>query len=188
MRNSSFRVAGVLAFAVLAALAACDRPKARRPAPDIDLPLGARSKESAPAQATGEAAAPMPDLPRWAKSMVGRPVKDVLPETGGTCIGNTDAVEQRYTGTPPGVAIQGWGWDMNARKAVARVLLVDKDGQVVGAGEAGLKRPDVVAVRKEVTDPSTGWRAVTPVTSGVLHTYGIVADGRTSCLLGVISL
>jgi len=195
MRWTGSAAAAVIVTATLAALAGCDKPKARAPASSEGLPPIAGSQPSPAAQPAWRpppakaSTAPLPAEPDWAGALLGKSVKTAFPKSGaGDCVGNTDLVDFRYVGATPGVMIEGWAWDRVARQPVAHIILVDKDGQIVGGGETGTPRPDVTASQKTVTSPRTGWKAVTPVTTGVLQAFGVVGDGRTTCTLGQIDL
>ena len=156
----------IVAAAILA-LSGCDKPKQRNvPAP--------------PAPPAGAAAA-LPPLPAWGKDMIGKAQSALFPPEFKTCLGNTDNVEQKYA---DGVKIVGWGWDPAAKAPIARVILVDITGLVAGAGETGLTRPDVPAAKPEVTSNTTGWAALTSRTTGPVDTFGILADGKSLCVLG----
>jgi hypothetical protein len=170
------RSVSVLAVSLLA-LAACDKPKPRGPAA---AEQAAAPAATAPGASTTQ---PAPATPAWAGSMMGKNLKTVLPREG-PCFGNLDVVEMRYNGGSPGTKFVGWGWDVEAKTPVARVLLVDVDLQIVGAGETGLTRPDVPLAKTEVTSQTTGYWAVTPLTTGGVNAYGIVKDGQGACPLG----
>ncbi|MGA0605755.1 hypothetical protein ACO2Q0_07115 [Phenylobacterium sp. VNQ135] len=140
-----------------------------------------RSEQAAPA-AAAPAAPPRPPQPAWATDYLGKGLGQLFPKTGD-CVGNTEAVEARYA---DGVAVIGWGWDNAAKKAVARIVLVDSAMRVVGAGETGMSRPDVPAAQPQITDPNTGWRAIATTPAGALDAYGITDDGQGACKLGHI--
>ncbi|MBW8813402.1 MAG: hypothetical protein JF588_08245 [Caulobacterales bacterium] len=168
---------GLAATAALS-LSACDKAKPRAPAP----PAAAMDTTGpAPAAPGGS---PMPALPAWANDYMGKPIATLFPGPPKTCVGNTDNVEQKYGGASPGVQIVGWGWDPAAKAPIARVLLVDITGLVAGVGETGIARPDVNKVKPEITSPTTGWAAYTSRTLGPVDTYGILADGKSVCVLG----
>lgn len=124
-----------------------------------------------------------PQLPQWAKAYIGQNPRNVFPRNG-LCVGNTDVVEGRFGGDQPGTSIIGWGWDTHAKSRVGRVILVDINYQIVGAGEGGLPRGDVPEARPEVTDTNTGWRAVTRLSAGPVEAYGVVDEGQALCRLG----
>jgi hypothetical protein len=162
-----------LALCAVAALAGCDKPKPRNPPP-------AEAAATAP-----QAAEPAPLAPAWSAELMGKPMRAAFPNDG-TCVGNTDNVQKTYAGPPAGTQIVGWGWDDAAKAPIARVVLVDKDLVVIGAGETGLERPDVVRARPNITSNTTGWSAMTGMTKGALDTYGVLADGKSVCKLGHI--
>ena len=160
---------GLTAVAATLALSACDKPK-NRP----------NAVQAASGAAAGKAAQ-LPPLPAWSKDMIGKAKTDLFPGEPKPCIGNTDNVEQTYA---DGVKIVGWGWDSAAKAPIARVILVDITGLVAGAGETGVSRPDVNAAKPEVTSPTTGWAALTSRTTGPVDAFGILADGKSLCVLG----
>jgi hypothetical protein len=170
------------------ALSACDKPKPRN-LNDQGGPPGATGAATASPPAAAATAEPLPDLPKWAKSLMGQKISEAFPVQTTACVGNTDLVTMRYQGAvAPGTRIEGWGWDPAAKAPVQHILLVAGDGQIVGAGETGLPRPDVTAARKEVTSPTTGWQAYTPQGGGGLYAFGLLGDGKTACRLGHINL
>lgn len=160
-----FPLAALLPFL---ALAACDEPKPRPAAPGAK-PVSAEAP---------------PRGPDWADEFIGRVFTQAFPGELAPCDGATDVVELRYDGAPGGVKIVGWGWDLTAKAAVPRVILVDAAGLIVGAGETGLPRPDVNAAKPAITSPTTGWAAVTTRTRGPIDAYGLVASGKALCRLG----
>ena len=85
-------------------------------------------------------------------------------------------------------SILGWAWDPATKAPVTRIILVDGDQKIVGAGESGLPRPDVRTARPDITSDSAGWRGVATVSSGGVDAYGLVGDGTATCKLGHIEL
>lgn len=164
-----------LALCAVAALASCDKAKDRTP----------KSDQPGAVADAHHTADPAPAAPAWAAELIGKPMRASFPNDG-TCVGNTDVVEMHYAGQPAGTKIVGWGWDEAAKAPVAKVVLVDKDMTVIGAGETGLERPDVVRARPNITSNTTGWSAVTSLTKGALDSYGLLADGKSVCKLGHI--
>ena len=160
---------GLTAVVTTLALSACDKPKDRHPQTPAASPAAA-------AKAPG-----LPPLPAWSKDMIGKAKAELFPGEPKPCLGNTDNVEQKFA---DGVRIVGWGWDPAARAPIARVILVDITGLIAGAGESGLTRPDVPAAKPEVTSNTTGWAALTSRTTGPVDTFGILADGKSLCVLG----
>lgn len=158
---------------LLAALAGCDKP-----APRGEAREGAKARKD-------HVAAPAPPPPGWAIPLLGKGLRSVLTEDGA-CVGNTDGVELYYEGAPPGTRIVGWGWDKDLKARVQRVVLVDRDFQIVGAGEGGLPRPDVPTALPDISDGETGWAVVTTQTTGYFDAYGVVKNGQGVCKLGHI--
>jgi hypothetical protein len=186
--NTMLRAAPV-AMVALALLAGCDRPKTRQRDTGPPGPIGAPAAPvpATPSVAGSAQAAPAP--PTWAQAYLGQVLSTAIPTQSTTCVGNTDDVELRYRGATPGVKVEGWGWDNATRKPVQHVLLVDDhSGEVVGAGQTGKPRPDVVRARPEVTSPTTGWEATTTATGGGIYAYGLVAGGKAVCRLGHLGL
>jgi hypothetical protein len=175
------RVAPVL-IALTALVAACDKPKVRPAKPaavaNAGLPTGAPPQPGAGAPTSQDS---LPAQPAWAADYIGKTLAAVFPDQNGQCIGNTDNVNLYYRGASQGVRVEGWGWAPAAKAAVARVLLVDEAGKVVGAGETGKPRPDVNAARKDIT-------SVTAKTTGGVYAYGLMPDGKQLCRLGHLSL
>jgi hypothetical protein len=88
--------------------------------------------------------------------------------------------------TPPGGAqvlrAGGWGWDAQARKRFAHVVLVDGADRVVGIGLSGVRSAD--AVRGTGSDPTAGWIAAMARGAGrEVTAYGVTAAG-SACELG----
>jgi hypothetical protein len=189
---AAFASVARLAPAVLALAAfvsACDKPKPRPAKPaevaNAGLPAGAAPAGQAGPQSTQD---PLPGPPEWAAGYMGKTFAELFPDQNGQCIGNTDDVNLYYRGATQGLRVEGWGWSPAAKAPVARVLLVDDGGKVVGAGETGKPRPDVVAARKDITSPTTGWQAVTAKTTGGVYAFGLMPDGKQVCRLGHLNL
>lgn len=174
MRPLTFSCALILA----AGLASCDQPKPRGDA------AKAAAEAAGPPRIPADPAG-VPAAPDWAQALMGKLLTEAFPASG-TCLGNTDVVQKTYAGQPRGVQIHGWGWDKAAKVGVARVLLVDRDLRIVGAGQGGAPRPDVEAAGVGVTIPDAGWTADAPVAAGPLDAYGVL-DDKTTCRLGHIA-
>jgi hypothetical protein len=170
VRNIIFVGAGLLALG----LSACDEPKARGDA-------------AATAAAGPPVAEALPPMPAWAQASLGQPLKTAFPGEGA-CDGNTDTIELRGPAATPGASILGWGWDPATKAPVTRIVLVDANQNIVGAGEGGLPRTDVRSARPDITTDATGWRAVTTTAAGGIDAYGLVGDGTATCKLGHIEL
>lgn len=165
------------ALLLAAGVAACDHPKPRGDAAKGEA--GAVAPPRIPADPAGA-----PPSPAWAGPLIGKLLSEAFP-AAGACRGNTDIVQKTYAGQPRGVQIHGWGWDETRKAGVARVLLVDRDLRIVGAGQGGVPRPDVEAAGVGVTIPNAGWNADAAVTTGPLDAYGVL-DDKTACRLGHI--
>ncbi|MBX3484340.1 hypothetical protein [Phenylobacterium sp.] len=175
------------ALVALLALAGCDQPKFRdKGAEPAAAAAVADAAEQAPkAREIPTRAEPVPAPPEWASAVMGKTLRAVYPKTG-ICKGNTDIVDAKFTGDPPGTRLLGWGWDTPKKVRVARVVLVDRTMSIVGAGAGGVERLDVTQALPEVTDKMSGWTAVTRLTAGPLDAYGVVGDGDAICPLGHI--
>lgn len=178
MRRGRINLSLALTAATLA-LAACTRPAWTDPARSRD-----QRELPDPTPAVPLDAGPVPSPPPWATGLIGRRLRSVFHKTG-VCIGEAGRVERRFQGPPAGVSVSGWGWDGQARAPVTRVLLVDKDLRIVGAGVGGLARP-----AEPDADPRSrgaGWRADAPRTSGALKVFALT-DAGAICLLDQASL
>ena len=123
-----------------------------------------------PVTTAKQIAQPRPNYPAWAEPMIGRPMAQFT-HGHGECKGAFDVVAANYNVKPVGSTVQGWGWDVAAKQPVQRLLFVDMDDHIVGAGNGAVNaRPDVTAARPEVTSKMTGW-------SGVV---GEIKGGRTN--------
>lgn len=130
----------------------------------------------------------LPAPPAWAQPFMGRIITQALPQKE-ICIGNTDHRGPNYAGPPAGSEVEGWGWDKEANRPIAQVLLTDETLRVWGAGEGGvLPRPDVQRSLPEIKDLQTGWRGFATGTSGLVVAYGLVDGGKAICPLGEIEL
>lgn len=154
------------------ALTACDKPSSTTPppaAPASAAPTVPTSAEAAPAQ------------PDWAKAYLGRRLADVIPGTQGSCTGSIDKIMLQYR---DGAEVVGWGWDLQKKDVVARVVIVDAGQTIIAGGETGMPRPDVNLAKPEITSPTTGWKAVVPLNSGGVDAFGLTDDGKSTCRLG----
>lgn len=132
---------------------------------------------------------PRPDPPRWAEPLMGRRLAAVFEQADeAACVGYVDGVEARYRAAPAGARLAGWGWDRIAQAPAARILIVDAQGRIVGAGEAGVPRPDVAAARPDITSGTTGWWAVIGETEGEVEAWGVLADSTKVCRLDGLAL
>jgi hypothetical protein len=128
----------------------------------------------------------LPALPDWASPLLGKTLREAFPGDAG-CIGNADRQSKHYGGAG-GAKVVGWAWDPVRTSPLPRVVLVDSDFRIRGAGEGGLRRADVPQARPDITSETTGWWALTSVSSGPLDAYGVLPDGRSVCKLGHVEL
>ncbi|THD82698.1 MAG: hypothetical protein E7812_01065 [Phenylobacterium sp.] len=194
MANSIWRGGALI---LCAGLAGCGQPSWRDPAtakgtaavaPEvmkIVLARGGVAKPKAPARLT--TTDPVPPPPAWAANLIGKPLAAAFPKLGG-CLGNTDGVKQRYVGPAPGAKVVGWGWDPARASVVPHVVVVDRNAVIAGAGDSGARRLDVPQARPDITSDHAGWEVYTPLTTGPLEAYGVLADGKTICRLGHLDL
>ena len=179
-----------VAIALSLALTACGEPAWMDPAK-----AGARPEP--PFRLAGEpppvekkiptSADSVPAPPAWAAGLIGKTLAEAYPGEGA-CMGNTDSVILTYQGATPGAKVLGWGWDPVAKHRIDRVVLLDGERRIVSAGEGGVARPDVAKAKADVTDRNTGWSADVPKVTGIFDSYGVLADGVSTCVLGRIVL
>lgn len=182
---------------MLMALAACGDPAWRNPAtahgsaavaPEVMAAAASeigRLNPTAPARRTSRD--PLPAPPEWAAPLMGKPLRLLFP-TVANCLGNVDAVRTRYVGPAAGAAVVGWAWDPLHKAPPPRILLVDDDFLIQGAGVSGESRPGVPRARPEVTSDAVGWQAVTWRVAGPVYAWGLQSDGKTICKLGQLEL
>ena len=130
--------------------------------------------------------APRPPYPAWAVPMIGKPMSQFV-HGHGSCKGVFDAVMVNYNGSPPGSAVGGWGWDLDAKQAVPRLLFVDLDDRIVGAGNGGVSRPDVSTAIPAITSKTTGWTGVVGMIKGKILAVGVTSR-NAPCDLGSAKL
>lgn len=130
-------------------------------------------------------ASPAPVLPAWGRQLEGRQLASYRKAAAGGCQGFVDAVLFRYAGSPSGVEIAGWGWDLAAKRPFDKVLITS-GGTIVGAGTGGAERPDVPKALPAITSPKTGWTAVVHKDSGGVQAWGV--SESTVCALGQLDV
>lgn len=175
-------VIGLGCCAAATLLAACERPAWTDP----EQSRASRTQPQFPPRfgAAGTRAGLMAETPAWAAGLINQAFFETF-QVAGRCLGNVDGAPARKAGKP-GRLVYGWGWDLRG-EAPSRILLVDLAGRIVGAGEAGLARPDVTAARPEVGSERAGWMAATSLTEGPLDAFGLLDDGG-ACRLGHVEL
>ena len=103
--------------------------------------------------------------------------------SSGKCLGFLDAVRPEKPGSDT-VIVGGWAWDIGAARPPAKVAVILPDGLVVGFADVDGPRPDVQAVKKEVTELKTGWGTVAVVPHGsILRAFAVLSDAKSICPL-----
>ncbi len=146
--------------------------------------LGCKEPSSGPA--TTESASPAPISERWIEPQMGRRFTSAYVQRKD-CKGHFDVVTRRYSGDPPGFEVEGWAWDVTAKKSADRIIFVDTRDIIVGGGHGGSERPDVPDVVKEVTTKTSGWYGVVRAQGGLIEAYAIL-DGGDACPIGSMKL
>jgi hypothetical protein len=119
---------------------------------------------------------PLPPYPAWSAGMIGKPLQAVA-KGKSDCLGVFDGVSAKHTGAKPGSEVAGWAWDKVAKQPVHHILIVDLDDRIVGAGESGFARPDVIASYPYMTGNNVGWHAIVGATTGTMLAVGLDANG-----------
>lgn len=138
---------------------------------------------SLPEKSTMIVSGPTPATPKWASAMIGKPLMAVFARKMSQCAGYLDGAAVRYTGHPRGVQVSGWAYDMTANVPASRVLLVDQNGRIVGAGNGGIPRPDVPATLPGVHSLATGWEGYARMESGTVSAWMVLHGDSSVCKL-----
>ena len=157
-------------LALTGGVAACGKPEND----------GYTQKSTLTGSGSADQKTPAPPLPAWAAGVMGQPLSS-LAKGSVTCRGYID-VAVRHVGAKPGIAIEGWAWDIKDAKPLSRVLFIDSTSRVIGAAEVGRSRPDVMRAMPMVKSPAVGWSGVTYATSGMISAVGVTAASQT-CVL-----
>ncbi len=136
----------------------------------------------APSDSARKSDAAVPGPPNWARPLLQQNTRTGF-EMSKDCTGSFDAIKVRYSGSPSGVEGEGWGWLYKASAAPTRIIIVDAEGKIIGAGETIIDRPDVKRALKVVTTPRVGWRAEIYDNTGNATAMALL-DDRTLCSLG----
>lgn len=163
-----------LAVSLLPPLAACKRPEWAKGAPP-PVAQARSAVTAAPGVLSDDGIA------GWARPILGKSPREAFPRNG-VCIGNTDGVR---AGQATRRTVYGWGWNLAAGKPVERVILVDINYRIVGAGEGRVPRADVDRGHPEYKGAPTGWMAGTNLAAGPMDAFGVV-EGGAICPLGHI--
>ena len=119
---------------------------------------------------------PLPAYPAWAQSLIGSHIK-VDPSTASACRGAFDVVKVRHLGPILGDEVEGWSWLMAEKTPAERIVFVDRNGLVTGAGETTVNRPDVSAAIPMVTQPKVGWHGEIDTNTGTMTALAALPDG-----------
>jgi hypothetical protein len=140
-----------------------------------------KDRDDAPAEVAAKSTAPLPALPEWAKPLMGKTLQDF--PSSKACKGAFDAVKVRHAGTPSGVEVEGWAWLTDQKAAPIQILFVDIGGDIVGAGQTTMDRPDVPKAVSDVTTAKVGWHGVVQAASGKITALAALPD-RALCPVG----
>ena len=140
-----------------------------------------------PVTTAKQIAKPRPNYPAWAEPMIGKTVAQFT-RGHGECKGAFDVVGASYNVKPVGSLVQGWGWDVEAKQPIHRLLYLDTEGHIDGAGDGGVNmRPDVPAARPEITSKMTGWNGIVGAIKGKVVAVGLTSR-NAACDLGSTQL
>lgn len=111
-------------------------------------------------------------------------VYDLVPAIA--CAGALDPVptpvaDPRWSG----FRLSGWAWDRTSQAPAETVVLADRFGRLVGAGQAGFPRPEIPFIDRSVERRDTGFLAYIPpdLRAEEVTAYAILADGASACPL-----
>ena len=117
--------------------------------------------------------------------LLGKPLTRAFhPAPLARCFGSFDKARRISDPRFPGWELYGWVWDHERMQPVETMVAVTDGKTITGTGKAGLPRPDVHNVFKEVSDPRVGWRVYIqggPALPSV-QVYGVVDGGKSVCL------
>ncbi len=130
---------------------------------------------------------PLPPYPAWSQGMIGKPLASVV-RGKADCIGVFDNVSATHTGSSPGVEVEGWAWDWQAKQGVQHILIVDLDDRIIGAADGGRPRPDVLAAYPKMTSKLSGWHGEVGATTGTALAVGLGAKGGECSLSKAVKL
>lgn len=146
----------------------------------------ATEPEAAPVVEPNAAAAAnpnLPPLPIWVAPYVGKAAKDVFELTSGeaNCLGWLDGRTEVFDG---GSRYSGWGWNVKAGAPFQHVVVTNQFAVIVGGGESGIERKDVVEALPAVTQLNTGFSALVLAPPTAMIAYGLDETAKTACELG----
>lgn len=189
MTNSKSAIIAMAFLAVACQPNAQDTAAAEAEAEAAAVPTPAMTAaEATPASGplSGDAA---PAPPSWAVPLIGQPVATLFPNTIAKCLGSADKVAMRFSSPQPTVRIDGWAWNVTTKSTFDRLLAVNADGVVVGAGATVYERPDVLAVKADVvTELVSGYQVFAQNASGVVRIYGVDPGSAAVCRFSQITM
>ncbi|MGD9933275.1 MAG: hypothetical protein AB7T37_06105 [Dehalococcoidia bacterium] len=112
--------------------------------------------------------------------IIGRQMEEVFFLSPGSCAGFFDSVLDARSDAGAGVA--GWAWDRVNKQTVAKVVIADADGTLIGLATTSTPRPDVLQNAAEVNSADTGWFGYSRSSEGEATAYAVL-PGNAACPL-----
>jgi hypothetical protein len=102
------------------------------------------------------------------------------------CIGAFDAVRPLPGKHPLAGEVSGWGWERRQARPVDTVVIGDNHGTVIGLATGRDLRSDVATAFRNRDMLVTGWSGYIRAQPGsrTASAFGLMADGKSACLLG----
>lgn len=97
------------------------------------------------------------------------------------CRSFLDGVTFRYSAPKKGVRVSGWGWHGNDNRPFDLVIATDAAGNIVGASDTRIDRPDVRAAFPQLQQSLVGFDMNLPVESGTVTILGVDQENQASC-------
>jgi hypothetical protein len=116
-----------------------------------------------------------------ADNLVGRPLDEVAPRRETRCQGQFDATLPVKNVGLPGSLVAGWAWDPREEERPPRVVIVDREGTIIGQATAATVRTDV-RIALEITTDEVGWAGYARATPDAARAFALLEDG-SACLL-----
>jgi hypothetical protein len=113
--------------------------------------------------------------------LLDQPLAEHFGVASGLCLGFFDTTLDARS--PAGVAVSGWAWDPERKKAFDTILIAGPDGIIRGLATTKVDRLDVIGNVGGVTALNTGWFGYSRPTGGPATAYAVVAPGVV-CPLG----
>lgn len=105
----------------------------------------------------------------------------------GECLGHLDVLE-RLPGPSNAVSVQGWGWDTQARRPLARLVFLGEDRRVIGYGSSSTQRADVALHVPATNGARIAWLGFANRTTGTVAAYGVTRRGAMLCEIGTAAI